>query len=385
MTIQAAPLPSYPNAATSAERLSGEQVSAPGANTTSITISNSEAESQAIVLEQVFDLQASEGNYGDSFLEAVKIVAELFAKAFGLSESGTGTAPSVKVSEGVKEPSNTSSSQATDSPSQSSTESKLGFKEKLAEAFAGRVGELVYEDELQQEIISYQLYQKDPTTETRFKELLSQAKASGLSTSESNVDALGKLVSEGLLESEEAKWVNGLSFRAAQLDTTTSSLASAESDTGFLVLSDALKIAEASLAGIQAGGITAEYRELSITDAQPASSEFQRVSESERVGFLWKPESEADGKLVVLLPQSFTGAIENVTLYQGESVTESSKIEEGRFSGDTANGGRAHYRFDLKGSDYGEVVSLGVRLDDGRNLSFLIPDAGERLSYSPKN
>ncbi len=377
MSLEAIPSTSLGVSASSEEKILSDAARVPQSNSTTISISNSEAETQSIVLEQLFGPQASNSNLGDSFVEVVRILAELFAKTFGVKESEANTTQSQDVS-----PTSDSEKSAGASTVETSNQAKLGFAEKLKQVFAGREGELIYEDELQQEIISYQLYQKDPALETQFKQLVAEAKTEGLSMAESSVSALQEFVKRGLLEAAEAEWVNGLSFRAAQLDTKQNSLASSESDSGFLLLSDALKIAEATLAGIQAGGVEASYRELSLDAASSDAAVFRSANDEEREGFLWKPISEADGNLVVLLPQSFTGGIEDVALYQGETVTESSKIEQGHFAGDEANGQRAHYRFELPGAAYGTAVTLGVTLEDGRNLSFSIPNAGERLSYA---
>ncbi len=360
----------------------------------SILISNSQSENSSISVQQ-FAPQGSSG------LETLKIMAELVLKSLGLLE-----ASSEKKAEVVKEPSIEKPHIEKKGPEIESKEvvsekASLSFSEKLTKDFADKAGGEIHEDELQQAIIGYQLYQKDPALEGRYLELLAAAGEKGLSTSEACVDALCKMVQEGLLEPEEAKWVNGLSFRAAQLDADQSALAGEGAKSGYLKVEDAIKIAEASLAGIQAGGVKAEHRELvapssvttssvtassvtasSVTASSVTGAEtFRAPFSEEQSGFLWKPVSEGDGNLVVLLPQSFNGSIESVSLYGGDSVADLSLIEEGAFSGDSANGNRSHFRFDSPGESYGSSVTLGVRLSDGRNIAFEIGNPSQRLSY----
>lgn len=70
-------------------------------------------------------------------------------------------------------------------------------------------------------------------------------------------------------------------------------------------------------------------------------------------GFLWKPFSEGDGNLVVLLPSDVRGGFATITLADGTSV-------DGRFTS-VANGGREHYRFPQGGDAYsGATISTPV-------------------------
>lgn len=99
-----------------------------------------------------------------------------------------------------------------------------------------------------------------------------------------------------------------------------------------------------------------------------ADAEDQSPSET----FLWKPKSDSDGKLVVLLPSSMRGQVVSVAIMKnGQS------IETGRFSGDEHNGMRPHFRFSKPGADYGtdiEVVSAGTT----GMCSFKIPNGAKR-------
>ncbi|MEX2607381.1 MAG: VCBS repeat-containing protein [Kiritimatiellia bacterium] len=93
-------------------------------------------------------------------------------------------------------------------------------------------------------------------------------------------------------------------------------------------------------------------------------------------GFVWKPHSEGDGKLVVLLPATYRNRVTICWIADQEGKI----IEMGRFSGDSHNGGRPHYRFSKHGSGYGNVY-LVFQLLDGSILHYPIPNGANRWDY----
>lgn len=94
-------------------------------------------------------------------------------------------------------------------------------------------------------------------------------------------------------------------------------------------------------------------------------------------GFLWKPVSESDGNLVILLPSSYHECCE-VSVYPYPYTNSSTLIETGDFKS-RANGDRPHYRFEHPGSYYCDggpcsaVVTCGGITD-----IYHIPDTSER-------
>lgn len=91
-------------------------------------------------------------------------------------------------------------------------------------------------------------------------------------------------------------------------------------------------------------------------------------------GFLWKPVSEGDGNLVVLLPASLRGRVGGVAITKGGGV-----VERGRFAGDTHNGGRPHFRFSQPGAAYGTGLTVVATLTSGGTQSWGIPNGGQRV------
>ena len=91
-------------------------------------------------------------------------------------------------------------------------------------------------------------------------------------------------------------------------------------------------------------------------------------------GFVWKPISEGDGKLVVLLPSSYVGRVSSVTIRRGGAT-----LESGRFAGNT-NGNRPTFRFSKPGAGYGSGLTAVATLRTGGSVSWNIPNGGSRVS-----
>jgi len=117
-----------------------------------------------------------------------------------------------------------------------------------------------------------------------------------------------------------------------------------------------------------------EARQAEERDAQERSSSSSSSSSSTgggSGGFLWKPVSEGDGKLVILLPGSLRGRV------SGCSISGSFGSENGRFTGDTHNGNRPHYRFSRPGASYGSNITVTARTTDGTR-TWRIPNGASR-------
>jgi len=92
----------------------------------------------------------------------------------------------------------------------------------------------------------------------------------------------------------------------------------------------------------------------------------------EGAGFLWKPISHNDGKLVVLIPVQYRGKVGSCVVANPDGET----IEKGRFAGDIHNGGRSHFRFEKSGAEFGE--NIYVVADVGELLHWHIPNGAAR-------
>jgi hypothetical protein len=90
--------------------------------------------------------------------------------------------------------------------------------------------------------------------------------------------------------------------------------------------------------------------------------------------FVWKPASEKDGKLAVVIPAKFTPDVVSVVL---RDPSTNKVIAQGRPSG-VGNGQRAHYRFSKPGSEYPKKVVVEVELKSGAIKRYSISDSSHR-------
>ena len=111
----------------------------------------------------------------------------------------------------------------------------------------------------------------------------------------------------------------------------------------------------------------------------------QQVSRDGPNGFLWKPISESDGRLVVLLPESFTARnITAVDLYPDDTPAPEERLVDGfgNFSS-IANGNRRHYRYARRGDGYppNTWVIATETLPDGTTVLYgwLVDTTAERV------
>lgn len=91
-------------------------------------------------------------------------------------------------------------------------------------------------------------------------------------------------------------------------------------------------------------------------------------------GFIWKPVSEGDGRLVILLPATLRGKVASCGIYKGSAL-----VERGRFSGDTHNGGRPHFRFSKPGAGYGTGLTVIATSTSGQKYSWSIASGAQRV------
>lgn len=88
--------------------------------------------------------------------------------------------------------------------------------------------------------------------------------------------------------------------------------------------------------------------------------------------FLWKPVSENDGRLVCLTPPQTAGRHLRGFVGRPDGITE-----WGRFTGETQNGARPHYRFSKPGSAYGQTA-FGLVLRNEGTVVWYIPNGANR-------
>lgn len=185
-------------------------------------------------------------------------------------------------------------------------------------------------------------------------------------------ETIAALVESGTLTVEDADKIKAEAFHAAQLDNNKEALwdsRGSEQDPSIALatLEAALLSARTFIEKIDSGE---EVIDAAAPNAErPAEGNPNDGAE----GFLFKPESESDGKLVVLLPAMLTGQIESVVLKD----LNDQELESGRYTS-VANGGREHYRFSKPGGEYEGPLMVEVRYKDGATTKYSIEDPAKR-------
>ena len=92
-------------------------------------------------------------------------------------------------------------------------------------------------------------------------------------------------------------------------------------------------------------------------------------------GFLWKPESDKDKKLAILLPPGLSGQVAEVVILSPDGKRT---LQRGRYSG-VGNGGREHYRFSKAGDKFPDGSIVVLKLKDGTSKHMVIKETSARL------
>lgn len=92
--------------------------------------------------------------------------------------------------------------------------------------------------------------------------------------------------------------------------------------------------------------------------------------------FLWKPQSEKDGKLAILLPKGLTGQVKGVQILSPDLKTV---LGKGKFSG-VGNEDREHYRFSKAGGGYPDGAVVVITMADGSKHHVKIKETSNRTT-----
>jgi hypothetical protein len=125
---------------------------------------------------------------------------------------------------------------------------------------------------------------------------------------------------------------------------------------------------QTKVAGVRNSTAADTIRE--VSNSQSVAPQFGSSPIYQR-GFLFKPFSDSNGNVVILMPPSLTGKVRNVSIQSREG------IESGAYGG-VGNGFREHFRFRKPGNGYAPDLSIVVMLHDGTSHKVTIPNPGLR-------
>lgn len=282
----------------------------------------------------------------------------------------------------------------TDVISAATTKSENSSKEDFATLMKGilqpKAANQVNEEELFAALVQERIIGlKGEEAGTQYQELLKKTqdslqKPNGyIPVEEAANQTLELLVTDGIITKEESEQIATEAFNAAQLDDNLNALwdgqGSAEDPTiALMEMESALLKAEEMLTAFDKGEAEPTPRPEGTTTGgsstvQPKGNELDGAGE----GFLFKPESENGGALVVLLPAQLAHQVENVFLKDANGNI----LENGRSSGYAnadRHGEREHFRFSRSGSDYPQNITVEIQLQDGTIKTYEIPDPSQR-------
>lgn len=92
--------------------------------------------------------------------------------------------------------------------------------------------------------------------------------------------------------------------------------------------------------------------------------------------FLWKPKSDKDGKLAILLPKGLTGKVAGVEILSPDGTQV---IGKGKYAG-VGNGDREHFRFGKAGGSYPDGAIVVITMADGSKRHMEIKETSDRTT-----
>jgi hypothetical protein len=191
--------------------------------------------------------------------------------------------------------------------------------------------------------------------------------------------ALKELRDSQKISKEEADSIFSQAFAAAQLDQNKEALfdnRGGPNDPTMAVaqMEQALLLSGTLISQFDSGAEKAATRSLDEPGTLAATAAGGAYgSEASGAGFLFKPVSESDGKLVVLLPPRLTGLVQGLSLVGPNGEV----IESGRYTGN-GNGGREHFRFSRAGAQYPDGAMVQATLATGELVRYIIRETSQR-------
>ncbi len=265
------------------------------------------------------------------------------------------------------------------------TKTEANTNTKLSNLLSADKNGNINEEQLQSAIVQYLLEKKGAKKGSElgkaYLQELTKSMAGGKPLEDAVKVALKALVDKGLISEAQAEEINGISFNAAQLDNNLNALydSSGSADDPTIAVMEIEKAVSKAMTSINeiSSGDEVSSRSLDAI-SNSVSVNTSSSSSNNGNGFLWKPVSESNGNLVVLFPPNLTGNISSAGIYSSLPPSYENLIEEGDFSGDNHNGGRAHFRFSKPGGGYPDGVYVVAQLSNGQSATFEIEDSSSR-------
>lgn len=269
---------------------------------------------------------------------------------------------------------------STSSTTTGTSSDSTSFEAMLSSLLSADDSGQVNEEQLYASLIQERLYtKKGEETASSYQQLLTTAQQelqweNGYTPVEqAATQALQGLVDQGVLTESEAESINAQAFKAAQLDDNSGYLYDSLGSTMAVSLLDlAIQSAQEAIDLYDSGTEDAGSLALGNTTATTSTSS-QTGTFNGGDGFLYKPVSESNGNLAILLPSSYEGSVESLDL-----IDANGEIVETGDSYGTYDDGRPLFRFNEPGSSYPDGITVSLNLTDGTTKEYYIPDSSDR-------
>ncbi|MCB0337560.1 MAG: hypothetical protein KDD62_14690 [Bdellovibrionales bacterium] len=270
------------------------------------------------------------------------------------------------------------------------------FQDHVQELLGNKGKKVLSEEDLFAGSINHRLHSKKGSKAAEvYRSKLQEQLADGESLEDAANKALKKTRVEGLLTNKEAHKIRQESFQASQIDNNAFRLYTGEgARVAKMDSTDAFEMVQKRFSAIDDGSLlvqTKGERMAAFRAAKAAGTYEANVDKSAQgqsinlkgvekgntsdglSGFLYKPESDHGGSLVILMSNDLKGDVSSVSLKDQKGKL----IESGRSTG-YANGDREHFRFNQSGGNYPNNLTVEVVLNSGKKIHYNIKDSSQR-------
>lgn len=194
--------------------------------------------------------------------------------------------------------------------------------------------------------------------------------------------ALESLMNDGLLSQAEAESIHAQAFQGAQLDDNATALydslgSSYDNTIAVALVEMAIQSAESKVSSYDSGEVDAGRLAFDIqTNTGQTASSGSTSSGQDAKGLIWKPISESNGNVAVVLQPFLKGDVDSVLIQDSLGNT----IEKVNLT-KVDDVGRSIFRLRQPGAKYPDNLTVQVALKNGEQLSYRIPEPANRTVF----
>lgn len=195
--------------------------------------------------------------------------------------------------------------------------------------------------------------------------------------------ALESMSDDKILTLEEAETIHGQAFQAAQFDENKNALYDSLGTTMAVTMVEmAIQSAESAITQFDEGTTSADRLAFDMEDDMAVHSKPAQLGSVSPAtgtysdGLIWKPYSDSNGDVAIILEPDLKDKINSVTLRDsnGNILEEKSVVR-------VDDRGRSILFFNQPGNEYPEDMTVQVSLKDGDAIQYLVANPSNRLGY----